>query len=189
MKRIEWDQYFMAQSHLLATRSTCTRLMVGALIVRDRRIIAGGYNGSISGGVHCIDEGCYVIDGHCVRTIHAEMNALLQCAKFGVSTQNAELYVTHFPCLSCTKAIIQSGIRTVYYAANYRNHPYAEELLHAAGVLAEHVPLRVPIFTADDEEKKRELTKKVLRKLKKICPDDDEVLQLEYEAKKLFGTD
>ena len=82
MERISWDQYFMTQSHLLSLRSTCTRLAVGATIVRDKRIIAGGYNGSIKGGVHCIDDGCYVIDNHCVRTIHAEMNALLQCAKF-----------------------------------------------------------------------------------------------------------
>ncbi|HEY4601312.1 MAG TPA: ComE operon protein 2, partial [Cerasibacillus sp.] len=116
MKRIPWDQYFMAQSHLLALRSTCTRLMVGATIVRDKRIIAGGYNGSVSGSVHCVDEGCYVVDGHCVRTVHAEANALLQCAKFGVATEGAHIYVTHFPCLQCTKQIIQAGIDTVYYA-------------------------------------------------------------------------
>ena len=84
MERIPWDQYFMGQSVLLSLRSTCTRLTVGATIVRDKRIIAGGYNGSVSGGTHCIDEGCYVVDNHCVRTIHAEMNAILQCAKFGV---------------------------------------------------------------------------------------------------------
>ena len=96
MERISWDQYFMTQSHLLSLRSTCTRLAVGATIVRDKRIIAGGYNGSIKGGVHCIDDGCYVIDNHCVRTIHAEMNALLQCAKFGAKTEEAEIYVTHF---------------------------------------------------------------------------------------------
>ncbi|MDC3413323.1 ComE operon protein 2 [Aquibacillus sp. 3ASR75-11] len=141
MERISWDQYFMAQSHLLALRSTCERLMVGATIVRDKRIIAGGYNGSVSGGVHCIDEGCYVIDGHCIRTIHAEMNALLQCAKFGVATDQAELYVTHFPCIQCCKAIIQSGIQTVYYATDYKNHPYAIELFENAGIKAEKVVL------------------------------------------------
>lgn len=81
MERIPWDQYFMGQSVLLSLRSTCTRLTVGATIVRDKRIIAGGYNGSVSGGTHCIDEGCYVVDNHCVRTIHAEMNAILQCAE------------------------------------------------------------------------------------------------------------
>ena len=141
MERISWNQYFMAQSHLLAFRSTCTRLMVGATIVRDKRIIAGGYNGSITGGVHCIDEGCYVIDNHCVRTIHAEMNAILQCAKFGVPTQGSEIYVTHFPCLQCCKAIIQAGIEVVYYAESYKNDPHAIELFEQAGVRVEEVPL------------------------------------------------
>ncbi|MBU5595190.1 ComE operon protein 2 [Amphibacillus sp. MSJ-3] len=141
MERISWHQYFMAQSHLIALRSTCERLMVGATIVRDKRIIAGGYNGSVSGSAHCIDEGCYVIDGHCIRTIHAEMNALLQCAKFGVPTDGAEIYVTHFPCLQCCKSIIQAGIKTVYYAANYKNHPYALELFEEANVRIEYIPL------------------------------------------------
>ncbi|MDR6122292.1 dCMP deaminase [Bacillus sp. SLBN-46] len=141
VNRLSWDQYFMAQSHLLALRSTCTRLTVGATIVRDKRIIAGGYNGSIAGGDHCIDKGCYVIDHHCVRTIHAEMNALLQCAKFGVPTADAEIYVTHFPCLQCCKAIIQAGIKTVYYAEDYKNHPYAIELFEQAGVKLEKVEL------------------------------------------------
>lgn len=141
MERISWDQYFMAQSHLLALRSTCTRLTVGATIVRDKRIIAGGYNGSIAGGDHCIDKGCYVIDHHCVRTIHAEMNALLQCAKFGVPTSESEIYVTHFPCLQCCKAIIQAGIKTVYYAEDYKNHPYAIELFKQANVKVEKVEL------------------------------------------------
>ncbi|NCU17475.1 ComE operon protein 2 [Pallidibacillus pasinlerensis] len=146
MKRIEWDQYFMAQSFLLSSRSTCTRLSVGATIVRDKRIIAGGYNGSIAGGDHCIDKGCYVIDNHCVRTIHAEMNALLQCAKFGVPTEGAEIYVTHFPCLQCTKSIIQSGIKVIYYAEDYKNDSYAMELLEQAKVKVEKVPFDKSIF-------------------------------------------
>lgn len=146
MKRIEWDQYFMAQSFLLSSRSTCTRLSVGATIVRDKRIIAGGYNGSIAGGDHCIDKGCYVVDNHCVRTIHAEMNALLQCAKFGVPTEGAEIYVTHFPCLQCTKSIIQSGIKVIYYAEDYKNDSYAMELLEQAKVKVEKVPFDKSIF-------------------------------------------
>ncbi len=141
MTRISWEQYFMTQTHLIALRSTCERLTVGATIVRDNRIIAGGYNGSVSGSDHCIDEGCYVIDGHCVRTVHAEMNAILQCAKFGVQTEGAEIYVTHYPCLQCCKAIIQAGIKTVYYAADYRNHPYASELFKDANVNVQFIPL------------------------------------------------
>jgi dCMP deaminase len=140
MERLSWDQYFMAQSHLLASRSTCTRLVVGATIVREKRIIAGGYNGSIAGGPHCTDEGCYMIDGHCVRTIHAEMNAILQCAKFGEPTEGAEIYVTHYPCLQCCKAIIQAGIKGVYFAKDYKNHPYAIELYKAAHVTVKKVP-------------------------------------------------
>lgn len=136
----------MAQSHLLALRSTCTRLTVGATIVRDKRIIAGGYNGSIAGGDHCIDKGCYVIDNHCVRTIHAEMNALLQCAKFGVPTADSEIYVTHFPCLQCCKAIIQAGIKTVYYAEDYKNHPHAVELFQQASVKTEKVELKESVI-------------------------------------------
>ncbi|BBN99251.1 ComE operon protein 2 [Sporolactobacillus terrae] len=145
MERLSWDHYFMAQSHLLATRSTCERLFVGATIVRDKRIIAGGYNGSIAGGPHCIDEGCYMIDGHCVRTIHAEMNAILQCAKFGEPTDGAEIYVTHYPCVQCCKAIIQAGIKAVYFAQDYKNHPYAKELFEAAHVTVKKVPFKTNI--------------------------------------------
>src|SRR5699024_8396363 len=111
--RINWQQYFMAQAELVSLRSTCTRLMVGAVIVRDNRIIASGYNGSISDGDHCMDKGCYVVDGHCIRTIHAEVNALLQCARFGVSTEDTTIYVTYFPCIHCTKQLIQAGVKEV----------------------------------------------------------------------------
>ncbi|MBF0814017.1 ComE operon protein 2 [Staphylococcus saprophyticus] len=140
MDRIKWEEYFMAQSHLLALRSTCQRLSVGATVVKDNRIIAGGYNGSVSGEVHCIDEGCLLEDGHCIRTIHAEMNALLQCAKQGVSTDGATIYVTHFPCLNCTKSIIQAGIKTIYYAEDYHNHNYALKLLDQSGIEHTKIP-------------------------------------------------
>ncbi|MGX4686498.1 ComE operon protein 2 [Vagococcus sp. JNUCC 83] len=145
-ERIPWDQYFMAQSKLLSLRSTCTRLSVGATIVRDRRIIAGGYNGSVTGDVHCIDDGCYLVDGHCVRTIHAEMNAILQCAKFGVETDGAEIYVTHFPCLQCTKMILQSGIKTIHYLKDYRNDDYAMKLIEQAGATINQVTLSKEYF-------------------------------------------
>lgn len=144
--RIPWDQYFMAQSLLLSLRSTCTRLSVGATIVRDRRIIAGGYNGSVTGDVHCIDEGCYLVEGHCVRTIHAEMNAILQCAKFGVETDGAEIYVTHFPCLQCTKMILQAGIKTIHYLKDYRNDDYAIKLIEQAGATIHKVTLSKEYF-------------------------------------------
>lgn len=183
MERISWNQYFMAQSHLLAMRSTCTRLMVGATIVRDKRIIAGGYNGSVTGSVHCIDDGCYVIDGHCVRTVHAEANALLQCAKFGVAADGADIYVTHFPCLQCTKQLIQSGIRTVYYAEDYKNHPYAQELFKEAGV--DTVKVELDYLAVDENYKaKNEYVKQLLAiaETGKIDPVTLEALKTEANA-------
>jgi dCMP deaminase len=140
-KRIPWNQYFMLQAVLLSMRSTCERLSVGAILVRDRRIIAGGYNGSVSGDVHCIDEGCYLVDGHCLRTIHAEMNAVLQCAKFGAATEGAEIYVTDFPCLQCTKMLLQAGIKKIYYLRNYHNDDYAVRLMKLKKVAAEQVKI------------------------------------------------
>lgn len=140
-KRIPWDQYFMLQAVLLSLRSTCTRLSVGAILVRDQRMIAGGYNGSVSGDKHCIDDRCYMVDGHCLRTIHAEMNAVLQCAKFGIPTDGAELYVTDFPCLQCTKMLLQAGIKKIHYLRNYNNDPYALELLKLKEVTLEQVKL------------------------------------------------
>ena len=140
-KRIPWDQYFMLQAVLLSLRSTCNRLAVGAILVRDKRIIAGGYNGSVSGDDHCLDAGCYIVDGHCLRTIHAEMNAVLQCAKFGVVTADAEVYVTDFPCLQCTKMLLQAGIKKIYYLRNYHNDDYAVRLLKLKNVAVSQVKI------------------------------------------------
>lgn len=187
MERISWNQYFMAQSQLLALRSTCTRLTVGATIVRDKRIIAGGYNGSIAGGTHCIDDGCYVIDNHCVRTIHAEMNAILQCAKFGVPTEGAEIYVTHFPCLPCCKSIIQAGVKTVYYAENYKNHPYAIELFGQAGVRTEQVEADPLIIDANGREK-HDFVYSLLSQLREIGVGEEKVESFRKQAQALFDT-
>lgn len=186
MERITWDQFFMAQSHLLALRSTCTRLAVGATIVRDKRIMAGGYNGSISGGDHCIDQGCYVVDHHCVRTIHAEMNALLQCSKYGISTNGADMYVSHFPCLPCTKSIIQSGISRLYYAKDYKNHDYAITLLEQAQVQVVHVPFdeRKIDFLSDE---KVTLYLELLQRLRESGAKPEELASYEAKVKELFG--
>lgn len=186
MERITWDQFFMAQSHLLALRSTCTRLAVGSTIVRDKRIIAGGYNGSISGDDHCIDKGCYVVDNHCVRTVHAETNALLQCAKYGTPTNGADLYVTHFPCLPCTKSIIQAGIKNLYYATDYKNNPYALELLEQAGVEVVHVPFdeRKIDFLSNE---KIALYVDLLSKLRNHGATAEELEPYEQKVEELFG--
>lgn len=185
--RIPWNQYFMVQSQILSKRSTCNRLRVGATVVRDKRIIAGGYNGSITGDVHCEEVGCYVVDNHCVRTIHAEVNALLQCAKFGVPTDGAEIYVTHFPCLQCTKTIIQAGIRKVYYEEDYKNHPYAVELFKKAGVELEQVHV-APEYLATGEM--RGFVYEVLQELE--CGNqlsEERKSTLKAEAVRLFGHD
>lgn len=186
MERITWDQFFMAQSHLLALRSTCTRLAVGATIVRDKRIIAAGYNGSISGDEHCTDKGCYVVDNHCVRTIHAETNALLQCAKYGTPTNGADIYVTHFPCLPCTKTIIQAGIKNVYYAKDYKNNPYAMDLFNKAEVRVVHVPFdEKKIDFLKDE--KLTLTMTMLQRLRELGAEENELASLEENLHALFG--
>lgn len=186
MERISWDQFFMAQSHLLALRSTCTRLAVGATIVRDRRIIAGGYNGSIAGDEHCIDAGCYVVDNHCIRTIHAEMNALLQCSKYGTPTHGADLYVTHFPCLPCTKSIIQAGIKRLYYATDYKNNPYAIELLEKAEVEIHHVPFEEHKIDFLSDEK-LVLYVDMYNQLRQKGATEDELAPFEQRVRQLFG--
>ncbi|MGX9135342.1 ComE operon protein 2 [Rummeliibacillus sp. JY-2-4R] len=186
MERITWNQFFMAQSHLLALRSTCTRLSVGATIVRDKRIIAGGYNGSISGDDHCIDKGCYVVDNHCVRTVHAEVNALLQCAKYGTPTNGADIYVTHFPCLPCTKSIIQAGIKNLFYATDYKNNPYALELLEQAGVNVVQVPFDERKIDFLSEEK-ISLYVELLNELRGRGATQKELEPYEQKVEELFG--
>ncbi|WP_040288421.1 deoxycytidylate deaminase [Alicyclobacillus hesperidum] len=145
-ERMDWHTFFASQSRVMAARSTCPRLAVGCVIVREKRIIASGYNGSIHGDEHCIDVGCKVISGHCVRAVHAEQNALLQCARFGIAAEGADLYVTHTPCLNCTKSLIQAGIARVFYEFAYRPDPYAQELLNKAGIFVEQVTSRLDLL-------------------------------------------
>ena len=120
-KRIDWDTYFMRIAREVAGRSTCDRKHVGAVIVRDRNILSTGYNGSISGMPHCDDVGHMMENDHCVATIHAEANAILQAAKNGVMINGASLYVNASPCWNCFKLIANSGIRRVYYGSFYRD--------------------------------------------------------------------
>lgn len=130
-KRKSWKKYFMEITELVATRSTCNRAFVGCLLVNDdNRIVSSGYNGSVSGNPHCDDIGHTMRDGHCIATIHAEINALLYCAREGISVKGCTAYVTHFPCLNCTKALVQAGIKGIYYKNDYRIDDYAIELLN-----------------------------------------------------------
>lgn len=128
--RKDWNEYFIEITELVASRSTCDRAFVGCLLVNeDNRIVSTGYNGSIGGNPHCSEIGHTMRDGHCIATIHAEMNALLYCAKEGISVKGCTCYVTHFPCLNCTKALIQAGIKKIIYVNDYRIDDYALELL------------------------------------------------------------
>ncbi len=127
--RKSWTSYFMEITEMVATRSTCDRAFVGCTLVnKDNRIVSTGYNGSVAGNPHCDEVGHVLRDGHCIATIHAEMNALLYCAKEGISVKGATAYITHFPCLNCTKALIQAGIAKIVYKHDYRIDDYALEL-------------------------------------------------------------
>lgn len=129
--RKSWNEYFMDLAVTVASRSTCDRAFVGCILVnKDNRIVSTGYNGSVAGNPHCDDVGHTMRNDHCIATIHAEMNAILYCAKEGISLKGTICYVTHFPCLNCTKALIQAGISKIYYKEGYRIDPYAIELLN-----------------------------------------------------------
>lgn len=144
--KLQFDDYFMLQAILIRSRASCDRASVGSVLVRDKRIISTGYNGSVSGQEHCSGEhgvGHHLIDGHCVRTVHSEINAISQCAKYGISTNGASLYVTHFPCLNCTKSIIQAGISKVIYLNDYRVDSFALELLNNSGIILEKHNLNI----------------------------------------------
>jgi len=130
-KRIEWHEYFMKIAEQVATRSTCDRKHIGAVIVRDRTILSTGYNGSLRRAAHCDDAGHDIDNGHCVRTVHAEANAVAQAAKNGVAINDSELYVTASPCLACFKLIVNCGIKVIYYKEIYKNEritSYAKEI-------------------------------------------------------------
>ncbi len=120
---------------ILGEQSSCDRARVGALLLKDTRIIATGYNGALPGTPHCDDTGHLMYEGHCIRTIHAEQNCILFCAKQGISTQGCDLFVTHSPCPICTKEAIQAGINTIYYLESYRieENPF-RNLIHMVHV-------------------------------------------------------
>lgn len=121
MTRVKWEEYFMNIAKQVATRSTCDRKHVGALITRDRTILSSGYNGSIRGMPHCDEVGHLMENNHCVATIHAETNAILQAAKNGVMIEGAEIFITASPCWSCFKMLANAGIKKIYYGEFYRD--------------------------------------------------------------------
>ncbi len=139
--RAPWDDYFMNIAKVVATRATCHRKFVGAVLVRDRMILSTGYNGSIRGMPHCSEVGHMMENDHCVATIHAEVNAILQAARNGVNVDGSTVYVTASPCWNCFKALMNAGIGRICFGEFYRDErifKVAKEL----GVELVHIPLQ-----------------------------------------------
>lgn len=117
MERPSWKEYFKQIVLVTATRSPCERLQVGCILVKDNRIIAQGYNGFLPGCPHTSK----VVNNHEQATVHAEQNAITDCAKRGVSCNDADAYITHYPCVNCMKILCASGIKNIYYIHDYKN--------------------------------------------------------------------
>ncbi len=138
--RASWDEYFMSIAQVVATRSTCPRKYVGSVLVRNRTILSTGYNGSIRGMPHCSDVGHMMEDGHCVATIHAEANAIIQAARNGVVIEAATCYVTASPCWNCFKQLANGGIARIVYGEFYRDDRIFE-IARTIGIELAHVGL------------------------------------------------
>jgi dCMP deaminase len=123
-ERLSWDEYFMSVSFLISTRSPCERLRAGCVLVKDKRIISTGYNGFLPGMPH----NSVIYDGHEQATVHAEENAIADCASRGVCVRGATAYVTHYPCLNSAKILATSGIKELRFAREYRNDTLVEEI-------------------------------------------------------------
>ena len=118
---------------LASERATCPRMHCGCVLVKDRYVLATGYNGSLPGAPHCYTHGCLVVNGHCVRTNHAEINAICQAARHGVTLPGATAYVTNMPCTACAKALIAAGVARVVVLSEY-HETYAEQFFQETGV-------------------------------------------------------
>lgn len=123
-ERISWNDYFMKAATLASVRSPCDRLKVGCVLVKNNRLISMGYNGFLAG----TDHRSIVRWGHEQATIHAEINAITDAAKRGVSIDDSVAYITHYPCINCFKALASSGVKKIYYQVDYKNDPFIEEL-------------------------------------------------------------
>jgi dCMP deaminase len=123
-ERIDWQTYFAELSRLVSKRSPCGRLHVGCVLVKDKRIIATGYNGFLPGAPHT----SIVRHNHEQATIHAEQNCIADCAKRGVCVEGASAYITHYPCIHCYKILVGSGVREIFYLEDYKNDEVVETL-------------------------------------------------------------
>lgn len=148
MSRPAWPEYFMDITNLVAKRSTCTRRHVGAILVKDKRILATGYNGAPSGLKHCEETGCIRDDAaipsgqrhELCRGLHAEQNLIIQAAYHGISICGSILYCTNKPCVICTKMIINAGITKVYFSEGY-DDPLSDQMLAEANLEIERLSI------------------------------------------------
>lgn len=138
--RPSWDQYFLKLAMLASERATCPRMHCGCVLVKNKNVVATGYNGSIPGDDHCEDVGCVVVENHCVRTNHAEMNALAQAAKHGHSVDGATAYITNMSCTTCAKALIASGIKRVVVFSDFHD-TLAVEFFNKAQIKIDKLPM------------------------------------------------
>lgn len=129
--RLQWDEYFMSIALLASQRSPCTRLNVGSVIVKNNRLISMGYNGYISGAPHI----SRVLDNHEQSIIHSEINAITDCAKRGVSLEDAKIYVTHYPCPNCFRSIAACGIKEIIFLHDYNNNQIVQDLANDASII------------------------------------------------------
>ena len=142
--RPSWDEYFMQLTEVVKTRSTCLRRQVGAVLVKDNRVLATGYNGAPKGVPHCEEVGCLREQEHVpsgqrhelCRGLHAEQNAIIQAAVYGVSTPGSTIYITHQPCSLCARMLINAGVVRVVYQGDYPDQ-LAVRLFQEAGVVLE----------------------------------------------------
>lgn len=186
MIRPSWHEYFMEIAEVTAKRATCHRKHVGAVIVNDRHIISTGYNGSPPGLPHCTSVGhqLKLVNGKssCIRTVHAEINAIAAAAKLGNSTKDSVMYITMQPCYTCTKALLSAGIKAVYWQEDYPDDE-GLELLKSSGI----------IFQKLHTQKTRELTSAVYRHFRNgktytvLCPYAIEVAEVSSGAEHLFN--
>lgn len=130
--RPDWDEYFMGFARAAALRATCDRKHVGAVIVVDKQVAATGYNGSVRGMPHCDEAGHDMVGGHCVRTIHAEMNALAQAARRGVRVEGASIYTTASPCWACFRVLVNAGMQRFVYLEPYREDEHRQRIMEVA---------------------------------------------------------
>ena len=125
LERLSWDNYFILIALLASKRSSCERLNVGCVVVKNSRIVTTGYNGFLKGAPHI----SRIVDGHEQFTVHAEQNAICDAASRGVLLEGATAYITHYPCLNCLKLLIASGIKNIRYLNDYKNNPLNEEMI------------------------------------------------------------